>query len=707
MPMKIKIFILFILLALPFASYAEKETDTGKKIADLEKQLSTLSVKEKIDALLQFASHNYDEAPQKCVEYCNQVLELSKQVDYPKAKPKALVILSYALTLLGDRETPLKYLKEALSIYEKLNDRSGVGSTLNSFGFYYTRMDYYNTAMEYFLRSLKMHEETGKKSDLYIPYFSLGQIYIYLEDYRKALEYLHKAMDTLKEVKPETRIAACLLNIGNCYYRLGDFNKALEYFQNALKRFEKNGDNFWISCAKGNIGAVYGNLNNYKLGLKYLFQALKGLEKIGYKELAVTYLSVIGKIYVKMKDFPSALFYYDRAFKIAGELKDEGGLEEIYKSYSNLYEIMEDYKKSLKYYKLYTDTRSSLFNQKKSKQIAELQVKFENEKKVKEIEILKRENKIQAMTRNMFITGFVLIFIILVFLFKRYLYLFSFWKKQKYIGQYRIIESIGSGAMGTVHLAHSIRDKTQLAAVKILKEELVEDESSRQRFKHEGTIIDKLSHPNIVAIRERGEHKGKLYIAMEYLRGKTLAQKIKEDGRLDLKECFGIMIQVTDALAFIHNKDIVHRDLKPANIMLIEKDGKTDFVKLLDFGVALMKFQTRLTQSGMLVGTINYIPPEQITENVYSPAGDVYSLGITFYEMLVGTPAFPADTITAVVEKILDEIPQPPAGLRPEVPEELNRLVMQMLSKNQAQRPLTQDVLNSLTEIWHSTAELI
>ncbi len=211
--------------------------------------------------------------------------------------------------------------------------------------------------------------------------------------------------------------------------------------------------------------------------------------------------------------------------------------------------------------------------------------------------------------------------------------------------------------------------------------------------------MDKLDHPNIVRTFERGEYRGKLFIAMEFLRGKTLARKITEEAQFPLTECLDIMEQVSGALAFIHDKNIIHRDMKPANIMMVTRNNNPNFVKLLDFGVALMAAQTRLTRSGMLVGTIHYTAPEQITENLYSTASDVYSMGVTFYEMLAGKPAFPQEAITALVEKILDETPPEPVTLRRDIPEDLNRLLMSMLMKNPDTRPSAEHVLEILKKI--------
>ena len=186
---------------------------------------------------------------------------------------------------------------------------------------------------------------------------------------------------------------------------------------------------------------------------------------------------------------------------------------------------------------------------------------------------------------------------------------------------------------------------------------------------------------------------------MELLQGKNLAYTIEEDGQIALDRCLSIMVQLSDALAFIHSRNIVHRDLKPANIMLTGKDGTGDVVKLLDFGLARARFQTRLTRTGMLVGTINYMSPEQVSGLPSTPACDVYALGIIFYEMVTGRHAFPGDTITEIADKILVSTPDQPKQYRPEIPDELNGLIIQMLSKESKQRPSAASVLLRLKTV--------
>jgi len=341
-----------------------------------------------------------------------------------------------------------------------------------------------------------------------------------------------------------------------------------------------------------------------------------------------------------------------------------------------------------------------IFNEEKNKQITEMQTRYETLKKEQRIEILEKNNRIQGLqlskervTRNAFIFGFILVIIILVLLFRKYLYLFAFWKKQKYIGQFRLNEKIGSGGMGVIYKAHHIKNKSETYAIKVLREELSESREIIKRFKQEATIIDKLNHPHIVKIMERGQYKQRFFIAMELLEGKTLEKKLAEDGQIPIKDCLQIMNQITAALSLIHSKNIIHRDLKPSNIMLVNKNGYHHFVKLLDFGIARMKFQTKMTRTGILLGTTSYLSPEQINNSGISSASDLFSLGIIFYEMVCGKKPFAGDSESDIIKDIMEKQPPEPRRLRVEVPGELNTLIMRMLEKPKESRPSSLEVL--------------
>jgi serine/threonine-protein kinase len=234
----------------------------------------------------------------------------------------------------------------------------------------------------------------------------------------------------------------------------------------------------------------------------------------------------------------------------------------------------------------------------------------------------------------------------------------------------------------------------------VLREELFEDERNRKRFKQEAAIIDQLDHPNIVNVYERGQSRHTMFIAMELLEGKTLTDKINEEGKIELFDCLHIMAQVTDAIAKIHSKAIIHRDMKPDNVMLIESDNDPNFVKLLDFGLAKMQHQTRLTQTGMVIGTINYMAPEQIAGSGFSGATDIYSLGVVFYEMLTGEKPFVGETTIDIMKQIIDKTPIKPVKYRCDTPTELNDLVLMMMEKKQKDRPNAEEVLEALKRIY-------
>jgi ligand-binding sensor domain-containing protein/tRNA A-37 threonylcarbamoyl transferase component Bud32 len=282
----------------------------------------------------------------------------------------------------------------------------------------------------------------------------------------------------------------------------------------------------------------------------------------------------------------------------------------------------------------------------------------------------------------------------------------AFWKRQKYVGQFRLLDRIGSGGMGTVYKASNLNDKTQTVAIKVLREEMSDDENNVKRFKQEAAIIDQLDHPNIVKVMERGQTKNNLYIAMEYLQGKTLAEKISEEKKLKLFDAVHIMSQVADAIGKIHRKNIIHRDLKPDNIMLINKDGDSNFVKLLDFGLAKTQFQTRLTQTGIVIGTINYMSPEQISGKGSFASSDIYALGILFYEMITGEKPFFGATTIDIMKAILDKTPIEPIRFRFDLSFDLNHLIMGMLEKEMEKRPEITEVKKRLGSIYQDLLKI-
>ncbi|HOW45362.1 MAG TPA: two-component regulator propeller domain-containing protein [Candidatus Aminicenantes bacterium] len=284
-------------------------------------------------------------------------------------------------------------------------------------------------------------------------------------------------------------------------------------------------------------------------------------------------------------------------------------------------------------------------------------------------------------------------------LLRRYLRAVSFWKKRTQVGHYRLLETIGSGGMATVYRARDLLGQGRVVALKLLKEENFHDEAQKRRFRHESLITATLDHPHVVSVFERGETGDCFYIAMELLEGISLARLMRSRGPLPLADAVTIMRQVVDALGAIHCRQIVHRDLKPENVMICERPGQPLFVKLLDFGLAITPAQSRLTMSGVVMGTVRYLPPERIRDGVSSPAGDIYSAGIILYEMLTDTKPFWSEGTGEVIHRILDTEPLPAREINPAVPPEAGALIAAMIDKDPARRPSLPEIEEQLKKL--------
>jgi serine/threonine protein kinase len=283
--------------------------------------------------------------------------------------------------------------------------------------------------------------------------------------------------------------------------------------------------------------------------------------------------------------------------------------------------------------------------------------------------------------------------------FRKFRHLLQFWKRRSFVGAYRLLDRIGSGGTGLVYRAFHVMDRSQQVAIKVIREELSSDATQRKRLLHEGVIVDQISHPHIVRVVERGEHHGQVFLAMEFLNGESLADRIEGGELLALEHCVTIMVQLTDAVRKVHSKGIYHRDLKPANVMLTSRDEHWPWAKLLDFGLAKANNLSELTQSGAILGTIHYFPPECVSGQPFDAASDVYCLGVLFYEMLCHVKPFLGEQPLDIIRQILESDALPPSRFRPEVSAALDDLVMSMIRRKPGDRPSLDSVGRSLVEL--------
>lgn len=258
-------------------------------------------------------------------------------------------------------------------------------------------------------------------------------------------------------------------------------------------------------------------------------------------------------------------------------------------------------------------------------------------------------------------------------------------------GRYRMLRKLGEGGMGAVYLARQ-EPIDRNVAVKILLSGLLKDRIAVARFEREAKTISKMRNPNTVTVFDYGKTQaGDLYIVMEYLAGRTLAEVIGYEGPLAPRRAAHIARQICGALAEAHDFGVVHRDLKPDNIILTRMAGVEDWVKVLDFGLAKLVDNEQaagLTQHGRIFGTPRYMSPEQAQDFSLDGRSDLYALGVILYEMLTGRTPFNADNIVGILMKHVTEPPPPPSTVRNglDLDPDLERLVLRMLAKNQADR---------------------
>ena len=249
-----------------------------------------------------------------------------------------------------------------------------------------------------------------------------------------------------------------------------------------------------------------------------------------------------------------------------------------------------------------------------------------------------------------------------------------------FAGRYRISRKLGGGGMADVYLAED-QELGRRVAIKILHSRYANDEQFVERFRREATHAAGLSHPNIVSIFDRGEADGSYFIVMEYVEGRTLKELIRSRGPCPVPVAIAYERQLLSALRYAHRNGVVHRDIKPHNV-IVDPEG---VVKVTDFGIARAG-ASQMTEEGAIIGTAQYLSPEQARGAPVDQTSDLYSAGIVLYELLTGEVPFTGDSPVEIAMKHLTEVPPRPSALRPEIPEDLDLVVVHAMAKEPADR---------------------
>lgn len=244
------------------------------------------------------------------------------------------------------------------------------------------------------------------------------------------------------------------------------------------------------------------------------------------------------------------------------------------------------------------------------------------------------------------------------------------------IGPYVVVDTIGQGGMGVVYKAQDpVLDR--IVAIKALHHSLLSEPEVVERFLREAKTLAKFSHQNIVTLYTAIEEENRFYLIMEYVEGETVKSMIDEKGALPLEDCVGIFLQVLQGVGYAHQIQVIHRDIKPANI-IITPEGRA---KITDFGIAKVAGDVQLTRAGLQIGTLQYMPPEQLNGQDATYSCDIYALGATFFEMLTGRVPFKADSQFEVMRLIESEPPSPLRSFVESIPEGVDQAIRKALAK--------------------------
>ncbi|MCD4817613.1 MAG: tetratricopeptide repeat protein [Candidatus Cloacimonetes bacterium] len=364
------------------------------KITDLEKKLANLNNddKGKIELLNKLSKASLKISPEKAIKYANRALQLSTKIGDKKENANSLSNIGSIYRILCNYNKALHFYQKALKLYEIIMDKKELAECLNNIGIINRKLSNYDIALEYYFKSLKFEEEIEDEKGIAISLNNIGIIYYELGNYDKALIFYQKSLKTMQVINAQKGISRLLNNIGVIYKKQRKFDKALEYISKSLEIKREMKDKDGIAGSLNNIGLIHYEFGNFDKALEYSLESLRIKEQIGDKNGIASSFNNIGNLHLKLKNYNKAFTYLEQGLQLAREINAKDLIEESYEVFSDLYVAKEDYKKALEYYKLYSEIKDIIYNEESSNKIAEMQTKYETEKKEREAEIFRLKN---------------------------------------------------------------------------------------------------------------------------------------------------------------------------------------------------------------------------------------------------------------------------------------------------------------------------
>lgn len=397
------------------------------KIDSLEALLPNKQGLEKVNVLNELATTYWNVSADKGLDYANEAYQIAQDENSKKNIAKSLQNIGINHWAKGELYLALNHYQQALKIYKEINDLKGTSSLLSNMGIVYKDLSDYKNSLKYYLQSLKISEE-HEFTDLYMKTIgNVSLLYLVQKEYSKALKYIHEAIELSNEYGYSGSMSAYINALGQIYEAQEDYIKARSTFQECLELNRKTGNNYGTTISLYNIGNVEFQLKNYDSAISYFKESLLLSEQINDRIGVLMANKSIGLIHKEQKRFDSALVYYKKAFDLAVALHMKEEQLELFKNYSELYKSVGKFSQSLDYLEKFISLKDSIYTENSSKQIAEMQTKYESEKKEKENELLRKNSEIQNLEiarqttlRNSFIGLLILVVLMTLILYSRF-----------------------------------------------------------------------------------------------------------------------------------------------------------------------------------------------------------------------------------------------------------------------------------------------